>query len=34
MLKLPYHSMVGKLHVKELQGIIPRTFGHIVNTIS
>lgn len=27
------HSMVGKLDVEELQGIIPRSFGHILTTI-
>lgn len=28
------HSMVGKLDIQQLQGIIPRSFGHILNTIS
>ena len=28
------HSMVGKVEDEELQGIIPRSFGHILKTIS
>ena len=28
------HSMVGKVNVDELQGIIPRSFGHILSSIS
>ena len=28
------HSMVGKIEDEELQGIIPRSFGHILKTIS
>ncbi len=28
------HSMVGRVDVEELQGIIPRSFGHILSSIS
>ena len=28
------HSMVGKVEDEELQGIIPRSFGHILKSIS
>lgn len=28
------HSMVGKVEDEELQGIIPRSFGHILKAIS
>ena len=28
------HSMVGKIESEELQGIIPRSFGHILEVIS
>jgi len=28
------HSMLGKTNDEELQGIIPRCFGHVLKTIS